>query len=147
MQSKDVEGVQDLMNRYLKRFDMAPEYTKEEMDHWLVHDEKTAVEQVIWTYVVEDPKSRKITDFFSFYCLESSVIGNQKYDHLRAAYLFYYATETAFEENEKGLKERLNELVKDALVLAKRVSSGVHPSQLLSIVYKMDSSTSMSLML
>lgn len=122
MQSKDVDAVQDLMSRYLKRFDMAPEYTREEMDHWLVHDESRAPDQVIWSYVVEDPMSHMITDFFSFYCLESSVIGNKKYDCLRAAYLFYYATETAFGENEKGLKERLNELMKDALVLAKRVS-------------------------
>lgn len=128
MQSKDVDAVQDLMSRYLKRFDMAPEYTREEMDHWLVHDESRAPDQVIWSYVVEDPKSHRITDFFSFYCLESSVIGNKKYDCLRAAYLFYYATETAFGENEKGLKERLNELMRDALVLAKRVSSEFFPN-------------------
>lgn len=145
MQSKDADDVQDLLNRYLKRFDMAPEYTREEMEHWLVHDERNVVDQVVWSYVVEDPKSHKITDFFSFYCLESSVIGNQKYDSLRAAYLFYYATETSFEEKEKGLKERVNELVKDALVLAKRVSSEYF--QLLSDTYNMDSSISMSSML
>ena len=127
MQSKDINDVQDLLNRYLKRFDMAPEYTPEEMDHWLVHDEETAAEQVIWSYVVEDPSSHKITDFFSFYCLESSVIGNQKHDNVRAAYMFYYASETAFEEKEKALKDRLNELMKDALVLAKRVSAKPFP--------------------
>ena len=127
MQSKDINDVQDLLNRYLKRFDMAPEYTREEMDHWLVHDEKTAAEQVIWSYVVEDLNSHKITDFFSFYCLESSVIGNQKHDNVRAAYMFYYASETAFEEKEKALKDRLNELMKDALILAKRVSAKPFP--------------------
>ncbi|KAI4134864.1 MAG: hypothetical protein LQ347_001166 [Umbilicaria vellea] len=125
MQSKDAEAVQDLMSRYLKRFDMAPEYTRDEVDHWLVHDESRAPDQVVWSYVVEDPKGHKITDFFSFYCLESSVIGNKKYDCLRAAYLFYYATETAFKEDEKGLKQRLNDLMKDALVLAKRFNFDV----------------------
>ena len=122
MQRQDVSGVQDLLERYLKRFEMAPAFDPEEVEHWLIHDGKTA-EQVIWSYVVEDPTSHKITDFFSFYCLESSVIGNQKYDNVRAAYLFYYATETAFAKEEKGLKERLNLLISDALILAKQVGT------------------------
>lgn len=122
-QRKDVPAVLDLLQRYMKRFELAPEFDAEEVNHWMVHDEKTTAEQVIWTYVVEDPSSHQITDFFSFYCLESSVIKNPKHDTVRAAYLFYYATETAFGENEKGLKDRLNGLMNDALVLAKRVSS------------------------
>jgi len=120
MQLKDVPAVQDLLTRYLKRFEMAPIFDRGEIEHWLLHDEKAA-EQVIWSYVVEDANSHKITDFFSFYCLESSVIGNQKHDNIRAAYLFYYATETAFAKEEKGLKERLNLLMTDALILAKKV--------------------------
>ena len=120
METKDIPAVQSLLERYLNRFDMAPKFDKEEMAHWFFHDEK-AVEQVIWTYVIEDPTTHEITDFFSFYCLESQVIGNQKHDNVRAAYLFYIATETAFAEGEKGLKERLNHLVNDALILAKRV--------------------------
>ena len=120
MQRKDVPAVQDLLERYLKRFDMAPTFDRGEVEHWLLHDEKSA-EQVIWSYIVEDANSHKITDFFSFYCLESSVIGNQKHDNVRAAYLFYYATETAFAKEEAGLKERLNMLITDALILAKKV--------------------------
>ena len=122
MQYKDIDAVHSLLKRYLDRFDMAPEFDGAEIEHWILHDEKTTAEQVIWSYVVEDPKTKTITDFFSFYCLESSVIGNQKHDNVRAAYLFYYATETAFAENEKGLKERLNALVFDALILAKKVN-------------------------
>ena len=122
MQRKDIDAVKDLLSRYLERFDMAPEYDQEEIGHWLVHDEKASIEQVVWTYVVEDPSSHKITDFFSFYCLESSVIGNQKHENVRAAYLFYYATETAFAKEEEGLKERLTILMMDALILAKRVN-------------------------
>ncbi|KAL9578242.1 MAG: hypothetical protein Q9212_005841 [Teloschistes hypoglaucus] len=124
-QRKDVPAVLDLLQRYLKRFELAPEFDAEEVNHWMVHDEKTTAEQVIWTYVVEDPSSHKITDFFSFYCLESSVIKNPKHDTVRAAYLFYYATEAAFAENEKGLKDRLNGLMNDALVLAKRFNFDV----------------------
>ena len=125
MQKKDIDAVYSLLKRYLVRFNMAPEFDKTEIEHWILHDEKTTAEQVIWSYVVEEPATKEITDFFSFYCLESSVIGNQKHDNVRAAYLFYYATETAFEENEKGLKERLNSLISDALILAKKVRNQI----------------------
>ena len=119
MEREDVPAVQELLDRYLGRFDMAPKLDQEEVEHWLLPKDKAA-EQVIWTYVVEDPSTHKITDFFSFYCLESSVIGNDKHDNVRAAYLFYYATETAFAHKEEGLKERLNGLINDALILAKK---------------------------
>ena len=120
MQLEDTASVQVLLGRYLSRFDMAPSFDGEEVKHWLLHNEKSA-EQVIWTYVVEDPKTHNLTDFFSFYSLESSVIENDQHKSIRAAYLFYYATKTAFAEEEKGLKERLNSLMNDALILAKQV--------------------------
>jgi len=125
MQPEDVEQVHSLLSRYLKRFDMAPQYDVEEIEHWFVH--KPGKERVIWTYVVEDPETKKITDMFSFYALESSVIGNKKHDLIRAAYLFYYASEVALMEGStrKDLKIRLNALINDALILAKSVSQ--HP--------------------
>ena len=130
MQKGDASAVLSLLQRYLKGFEMAPQFDQEEVEHWLFYDEKSTAEQVIWTYVVEDPSSKKITDFFSFYCLESSVIKNPKHDTIRAAYLFYYATESAFTGDVRDLKERLNLLMNDALVLAKRVSSS---SKILSV--------------
>ena len=120
MSKNDTGTVLDLLVRYLKRFTMAPVFSREEAEHWLLHDDGAA-EQVVWSYVVEDATTHKITDFFSFYCLESSVINNQKHDNVKAAYLFYYATETAFAKEEKGLKERITMLMTDALILAKNV--------------------------
>lgn len=121
MQEKDIDAVYDLLERYLRRFDINPAFTREEIDHWLVHKESNG-EQVVWSYVVEDQQTQKITDFVSFYSLESSVIQNPKHKEVRAAYLYYYASETAFAEKEKGLKERLLMLINDALILAKKVS-------------------------
>ena len=118
---KDVKAVQSLLERYLARFEMAPKMTNEEIEHWLVYDETSKEEQVIWAYVLEDPSSKKITDFFSFYCLDSSIIGSTKYSSVHAAYLYYYATEAAFDSDEKKLKERLNVLMCDALITAKKV--------------------------
>ncbi|KAI9767132.1 MAG: glycylpeptide N-tetradecanoyltransferase [Geoglossum simile] len=131
----DADAVVDLLTRYLARFDMAPKFTKEEVNHWMLHKNSPGYEQVVWTYVVEDPETHNITDFFSFYRLESSVIGNKKHDTIRAAYLFYYATESAFATEESGseptvdtkpaLKLRLNALMNDALILAKRLNFDV----------------------
>ncbi|MCJ1483199.1 glycylpeptide N-tetradecanoyltransferase [Schaereria dolodes] len=125
MEQKDIDAVHDLLTRYLDKFDLAPQFSREDIIHWLIHDELLTTEKVIWTYVVEDRDTHKITDFFSFYCLESSVFGNQKYDRIRAAYLFYYGTATAFQSSEQALKERLNLLINDALVLAKKFNFDV----------------------
>lgn len=39
---------------------------------------------------------------------------------ISAAYLYYYASETAFQSDETALGRRLNELLHDALILAKK---------------------------
>ncbi|KAJ4358383.1 glycylpeptide N-tetradecanoyltransferase [Didymosphaeria variabile] len=124
LKPEDTDVVLDLLQRYLKRMDMAQEFTKEEFEHWMFN-QKGAKEQVVWAYVVEDPNTKKITDFFSFYNLESTVIGHKKHNLIKAAYLFYYATEKAFGNDQNVLKERLNELVKDALILAKQADFDV----------------------
>lgn len=69
----------------------------------------------------------KITDFFSFYCVESSAIGNPKHDIIRVAYLFYYASETALIQpfDKAAWKKRINALVNDALVESKRAKFDV----------------------
>lgn len=121
MEIKDIDAVHDLLERYLKRFDMNQAFTKEEIEHWLVHKDGAGKEQVVWSYVVEDPETHKITDFFSFYNLPSTVIQHPKHKEVRAAYLYYYATETAFTEDLKALKERLLLLMNDALIQAKKV--------------------------
>jgi len=77
--------------------------------------------QVVWAYVVENPKTHKITDFVSFYSLPSTVISHPKYNVVNAAYLYYYATDVALEEgaDESGrLRKRLEDLIGDALIIA-----------------------------
>ncbi|KAE9366680.1 N-myristoyl transferase [Stipitochalara longipes BDJ] len=122
MEAKDIDAVLSLLKRFLERSEMAPMFTRDEVDHWLLHKKDAPGEQVIWSYVVEDPITKKLTDFFSFYVLESSVINNDKHKTVRAAYLFYYATEHALvpKPSRSDLSTRLNELVNDALILAKK---------------------------
>jgi glycylpeptide N-tetradecanoyltransferase len=71
----------------------------------------------------QEPSTGRITDFFSFYSLPSTIINNPKHDILEAAYLFYYATDVAFQkgiddENDGRLKNRLLDLMGDALIVA-----------------------------
>lgn len=123
MEKKDVPEVLDLLKRYLDRMQLAQDFTEPEAEHWLLNNDTSSADKVVYSYVVEN--NGKITDFYSFYCLESTVIGNPKHDTIRAAYLFYYATDVAFEEDGKdttALKKRLNLLMNDALILAKNVS-------------------------
>jgi glycylpeptide N-tetradecanoyltransferase len=123
-EEKDISQVKTLMNKYLKRFDMAQEFTVDDVDHWLLHkDGNNQPDQVVWTYVVET--NGKITDFVSFYRLESTVIKAtvQRNKLLKAAYLYYYATDAAFDKDPAVLENRLQALIKDALTLAKKVSS------------------------
>ncbi|KAI9282766.1 acyl-CoA N-acyltransferase [Sporodiniella umbellata] len=124
MTQEDVPQVRQLLNTYLTRFNIAPVFeTDEDVKHWILPHEK-----VVWSYVVEN--KGKITDVFSFYSLPSSVIGNPKHSTLNAAYMFYYGMDTTAhqeskEKEEKYIKKRLNELMSDALVLAKKADFDV----------------------
>ncbi|KAG1048838.1 hypothetical protein G6F43_008800 [Rhizopus delemar] len=125
MRLEDVGEVRELLNKYLSRFDLAPVFeTDEDVKHWILPHEK-----VVWSYVVEDAQTKKITDVFSFYSLPSSVIGNPKHNTLNAAYMFYYAVDTTHcedkEKENKYIRKRLNELVNDALILAKKAGFDV----------------------
>ncbi|KAG0170108.1 glycylpeptide N-tetradecanoyltransferase [Apophysomyces sp. BC1015] len=127
MRDEDAAEVRVLLNNYLSRFDLSLVFeTDEDVKHWIVPHE-----DVVWSYVVENPETHKITDMFSFYSLPSSVINNPKHSTLNAAYIFYYAMDvpaeykTSKEEEEKYIKTRLNDLIKDALVLAKKAGFDV----------------------
>lgn len=70
---------------------------------------------------MKNPQTHKITDFFTFYSLPSTIIKSTQYDLLEAAYLFYYATDVGLQEGAEGdgrLKKRLQELITDALIIA-----------------------------
>lgn len=133
MRARDVDAVLALLRRYLATMALAQEFTREEVQHWLLDQEPSKADQVVHSYVVEAPTGQ-ITDFFSFYCIESTVIGNDKHKSIKVAYLFYYATDAAFDAGNDAasgpkpvLKKRLNELINDALILAKKVGHSIHP--------------------
>lgn len=58
---------------------------------------------------MEDPASKKIIDFCSFYTLPSTIIGHDTYNSLKAAYSFYNVAD----------KHSWEDLMMDALICAK----------------------------
>ncbi|KAI7821096.1 acyl-CoA N-acyltransferase [Gamsiella multidivaricata] len=127
MEERDVKAVATMMNKYMSLFELAPHFEEADVRHWII-----TRPGVVWGYVVEDPETKTITDFFSFYSLPSTVINNPTHSTLNAAYSFYYAVQTPDEELSKitdagerkaardnAIKGRLVGLMQDALILAR----------------------------
>lgn len=105
MRKEDVPAARKLLMEYFEQFDMHVHLSEEEFEHWLLPREG-----VIYTYVVEDPDTKEITDLTSFYSLPSTIIKHPTHKTLNAAYAYCYAS----------FKTPLVKLVQDALVLARR---------------------------
>mmetsp|Transcript_42469 Transcript_42469/g.51515 ORF Transcript_42469/g.51515 Transcript_42469/m.51515 type:complete len:430 (-) Transcript_42469:457-1746(-) len=105
MEAKDVTAVQKLLATKLDQYRLHPNLSEAEVSHWLLPRPN-----VIDSYVVENPETKEITDFVSFYTLPSTIIGNEHYNTLRAAYCYYYIAKSV----------TLKDLMYDALILAKK---------------------------
>lgn len=110
MEKKDHEAVLALLSEYLKKFTISPVFDLKDFEHWL-----TTHENVIYAFVVEDPESKAITDFGSFYNLPSTITNHKNYKVLKAAYLYFYAAS----------KTPLNDLIRNLLIAAKNMDYDV----------------------
>ena len=143
MTQADIPQVGELLRRYLARFQIVQDFSKdEEIAHWFLSGQGKGKEvdgkrpgQVVWAYVVEDPTTHLITDLVSFYSLPSTIMKHKTHNMLNAAYMFYYASDVISSPGgsaddaaahdakaKQKLAARLNELVSDLLVVAKSVS-------------------------
>lgn len=104
MEKKDVKKVQALLEEYLQNFDLTFHFNKEEIQHFFLPRDK-----VMYSYVVTDPETDEITDFISYYSLPSTIIGNDKYKTLYAAFCYYMVPK----------KHTIDELMRNALILAR----------------------------
>lgn len=103
MTEKDVPRVFEIVSAYLKKFALHPEFTKEEVRHWMLPRDG-----VVYSYVLENGRG-EVSDVTSFYSLPSSILGHEKHQLLRAAYSYWNVATTV----------SLHELMYDALILAK----------------------------
>ena len=101
----DVPQVMQKLNADLAKHKVYIQFSEEEVAHFLLPQDK-----VIYSYVVEaEDGSGEITDFFSFYCLPSSILKHTEHKTLHVAYSYYNFTTT----------DRMEQGMKDMLVLAK----------------------------
>ena len=109
MTPEDVPVCHKMLCEFLTKFDLYLHFESEaEFAHWLLPREG-----VVNSYVVDGQDG--VSDFFSFYHLPSSVIGNAKHDKLNAVYAFYTVPKA----------HTLLELMRDALVMAKSIGADV----------------------
>lgn len=111
MEIKDVDEARALVMEYLsKNTKVHPNFDRDDFAHWFLNRDG-----VVNSYVVEDPETKKITDFASFYHLNSTITSHPVHSHINAAYLFYnVATKTDF-----------NVLIKDLLISAANIGIDV----------------------
>jgi glycylpeptide N-tetradecanoyltransferase len=107
LQASDVPSATKLLNKYLSQFNLKSVFDEKEFAHWF-----SAIDGVINTFVIPDPKTKEVTDLLSFYTLPSTIIGNATYKTLKAAYSYYTVATSV----------PLVDLVRDGLILAKQVS-------------------------
>lgn len=104
MTAADAPAVAALLEKYQRRFALAPALSEADVAHWLVHRPG-----VVHSYVVDrGAEHGGVTDLFSFYTLPSTVLGHPEHSPLVAAYMFYTVPATV----------PAAQLVGDALILA-----------------------------
>lgn len=105
MEAKDMDQVHAMLVEYLKKFKTHFEFSKDELTHFILPRKG-----VIEAYVFEDQEdSTKITDFFSFYSLPSSILKHVEEKTLHVAYAYYTVAK----------KNKLVDVMQQALIVAK----------------------------
>lgn len=104
MREEDVPQVTVLLTEYLKKFALSVHFDEADVKHWIF-----PLAGVVEAFVVEDPATKKITDFCSFYILPSTVLGHTVHTEVRAAYCYYNVATSI----------PLVQLMNDALIFAK----------------------------
>ena len=108
MVDSDVPKVAYALNKHLtENYAVHIEFSEEEIRHFFLPQPG-----VVNAYLVEDEQSGEVSDFISFYTLNSSVLDHPKHKSINAAYAYYN-----FVQNNEP--ERMNQLMRDALILAK----------------------------
>ena len=98
-----------MLKDYLVQFNLCPIFTLEEIAHWFLPREN-----IVNSYVIDNPKKGGIIGFCSYYTLPSTVMNHPVHKSIKAAYSFY---------NIPTEHVSLKDLMNDALITAKNVSS------------------------
>ncbi|EPZ31533.1 Acyl-CoA N-acyltransferase domain-containing protein [Rozella allomycis CSF55] len=106
MRIEDIPQVTIKLNSFLEKYKVSACFNEQEVKHWFL-----PVNNVVYSYVVQDPNSDEITSFISFYLIPTQVLQHPVHKNINIGYLFYY-----FYDNQINL----HTLLKDALIMAKQ---------------------------
>ena len=113
MNEDAVGKVTHALNQHLRsNYKVHIEFTQAEVQHFLCPKDG-----VVYAWYVETP-GEGVTDFISFYALNSSILQDPHYDKINAAYAYY----NFVKDNDQA---RMKQLMRDALILAKQHSFDV----------------------
>ncbi|VDM10657.1 unnamed protein product [Wuchereria bancrofti] len=104
MKKCHIDGAYGLLQCYLKKFNLSPQFTRADFEHFFMPRE-----DVIYSYVALNEEDSRVSDLISFYSLPSSVMHHPQYKSIRAAYSFYNVATSV----------TLKQLINDALILAR----------------------------
>jgi len=104
----DVEQCCLMFTKHQQKYELCPHFDAEHFGHWFLPREG-----VIDSYVVEN--EGQITDFVSFYHLDSTVVKHPTYKDIKAAYSFYYF----------NTHTPLKTLMEDCLIAARNIGMDV----------------------
>ena len=91
---KHLDGMYDVFNEYMKKYNLHPLFTKNEFEYIFFGN------KFVVCYVIED-ESGNVSDFISYYTMQSRVLKqNAKHKFINKAYLYYY---TSLNENPYSL--------------------------------------------
>ena len=113
--TEDAVGkVTHALNLHLRQnYKVHIQFTQDEVRHFLCPRES-----VVYAWYVDTP-GEGVTDFISFYALNSSILQDPHHDKIYAAYAYY----NFVKDNDP---ERMRQLIRDALILAKRNNFDVY---------------------
>ena len=110
----DIPKVAFALNKHLsENYKVHIHFTEEEVRHFLLPQEG-----VVSSYLVMNAESGEVSDFISYYTLNSSVLQDPNHDKIYAAYAYY----NFVEGNDH---DRMHSLMRDALILAKQANFDV----------------------
>lgn len=111
MNHGDIYEVTTKLKNFMTQFDIHRVFDLQDVEYWLMPREK-----LIYSYVVEDPTSKEITDFISFTSVPYIALKNNENitenQQIYNAFCYYYFVSD---------RSRLVSLLQDALILAKKV--------------------------
>ena len=114
MTDADVPRVCVALNQHLsENYAVHIEFTEDEVRHFLVPQQN-----VVHSWLVENESTGVVTDFISFYTLNSSVLNDPNHDAIFAAYAYY----NFVQGNDQA---RMKLLMRDSLILAKQLNYDV----------------------